>query len=79
MSQVPIVGSWASVCVPVNGRPELAKHNPRMTNYIRQDLVIARQGPQLLAGLLVQVAKSVGRQIGREPIRFGKNDVKADD
>ena len=49
-----------------------------MADRIRENLIVARQRPQLVSGCLIEIAESVGRDVGIEPVGLGEHDVERD-
>ncbi len=60
------------------GKPGFAQHHAGMPHRIREDLIIARQRPQLLSSYLVEIAKAVCCHVGVEPIGLREDDVEGD-
>jgi hypothetical protein len=55
-----------------------AEHDPRLLDGVRHDLVVARQGAQLVSGLLVEIAIEISGLRRRHPVGLGEDDVEGD-
>ena len=82
-------GSSPSIASPVTGRDlsssavdlgksGFAEHHARMPHRIGENLIVARQRPQLGAGFLIEIAEGIGRDVGIEPVGLGEHDVEGD-
>src|SRR5262249_24001736 len=78
----------ATHCCKSDGRPgtfglrnyerksRFAEDNSRLAQCIGEDSVVARQGAQFRARVVIKIAKRIGGQVGRHPVRLSEHNVE---
>ena len=62
-----------------SGQTGFTEDDTRLADGVRQHLIVARQGPQLLPGGVVKIAIGLRGHARRHPVGFGKHDIESDD